>query len=629
MNKLFRGYVPTKNKKCTEKFKDRTDLKTIDDVRDLNEYAGILADDVVLVDVDDQNQSEILMNIVEDLQLKCKVIQTTRGRHFYFKNTKLKANKTHTKLACGIEADIKLGCKTSYSILKFNGEERFCEWDIYDDEEYQEIPKFLYPIKSNIDFLNLEEGDGRNQTLFNYILTLQSNDFTKDEIKQTCEIINKYILKDKLNDKELNTILRDESFQKPSFYNGTNFLFDKFATYLKNNNHIIKINNQLHIYKDGIYIDGLCEIEHMMIFYIPNLSQAKRREVLNYLDVLIRDNTEPSSANLIAFKNGIYNIATDEFSEFDPSLVITNRIDWNYNPEAHSEICDKTLNKLACNDIEIRELIEEMIGYCFYRRNELGVSFILTGDKSNGKSTFIDMIMRLLGTNNTSALDLGELGTRFKTAELFGKLANLGDDISDDFIKNPAIFKKLVTGDRVNVERKGQNPFDFNNYAKFLFSANDIPRIKDKTGAVLRRLIIVPFNATFSKYDDDYDPYIKYKLRDSSVMEYLILLGIKGLKRVLENRKFTTNSKIEAEIKEYEERNNPIILFFKDTPVEEIENEPTTLIFQRYKEFCISNDLMNMTNIEFGKLVNKHYGLESKVMKVNGKSVRVYVRKEG
>lgn len=630
MSELFKAFVPTKNKKCLMSFKNKTpsELPSYDDVRDLSEYAGILADDVILVDVDDSKQSEILMDIVEDLQLRCKVIQTTRGKHFYFKNSKILKNATGTKLACGLTADIKLGSRTSYSILKFNGEERFCEWDIEPNEEYQEIPKFLYPVKTNIDFLNLEEGDGRNQSLFNYILTLQSNDFSKDEVKQTLTLINKYILKDKLNDRELDTILRDESFQKPSFYNGTTFLFDKFATFLKNNNHIIKINNQLHIYKDGIYIDGYSEIEHMMIFYISNLSKAKRTEVLNYLDVLIRDNTEPSSANLIAFKNGVYDIATDKFSEFDSNMVITNKIDWNYNPEAYSEICDKSLNKLACNDSSIRLLIEEMIGYCFYRRNELGVSFILTGDKSNGKSTFIDMIMRLLGFNNTSALDLGELGDRFKTAELFGKLANLGDDISDDFIKNPAVFKKLVTGDRVNVERKGQNPFDFNNYAKFIFSANDIPRIKDKTGAVLRRLIIVPFNATFSKTDKDYDPYIKYKLRDDSVMEYLVLLGIKGLKRVLENRKFTTNAKIEAELQEYEERNNPIILFFKDTPIEEIENEPLSLVFQKYREFCMQNNLIEMTNIEFGKLIKKHYDLETKVMRVDGKSVRVYVRRD-
>ena len=136
MSNLFKGYVPTKNKKCTEKFKGVDKLKTYDDVKDLSEYAGILADDVILIDMDDEAQSDILMDIVDDLQLKCKVIVTSRGRHFYFKNSKISKNFTGTKLACGLTADIKLGSKTSYAILKFNNEERFCEWDIEPGEEY-------------------------------------------------------------------------------------------------------------------------------------------------------------------------------------------------------------------------------------------------------------------------------------------------------------------------------------------------------------------------------------------------------------------------------------------------------------------------------------------------------------
>ena len=46
-----------------------------------------------------------------------------------------------------------------------------------EDEEYEEVPKWLTPVKTNVDFLNMEEGDGRNQSLFNYILTLQSSLF--------------------------------------------------------------------------------------------------------------------------------------------------------------------------------------------------------------------------------------------------------------------------------------------------------------------------------------------------------------------------------------------------------------------------------------------------------------------
>lgn len=601
---------------------------TLEQVSPLSEYAGILADDVILIDIDDYESSEILMNIVEDLQLRCRVYETTRGKHFLFKNDTVEKCKTHCKLAICLESDIKLGARNSYSILKYDGKERKIIYDIFENEEYEEVPKWLTPVKTNIDFLYMEEGDGRNQALFNYILTLQSFDFSIDEARETLRIINKYILKSPLGDSELDTILRDESFQKPVFFKGNSFLFDKFATFLKNNHNIIKINSQLHIYRDGIYVSGNEKIEAEMIKHIPNLSKAKRSEVMAYLDLLIRDNKQMSSANYIAFRNGVYNLDTDKFEDFSPSIIVTNKINFNFNPLAYSEIVDRTFDKLACNDKDVRFLLEEVIGYCFYRRNELRTSFILIGDKANGKSTYLDTIKTLLGDENTCSLDLRELGDRFKTAELFGKLANIGDDIGDEFIANPAAFKKLVSGESMNVERKGQNPFDFNNYSKLLFSANNIPRIKDKSGAVINRLVIIPFDARFSKDDPDYDPYIKYKLRQDECMEYLINVGLEGLKRVLENYSFTTSKRVQKELEEYEENNNPILMFFKEIGLEDIENEVTRDVYKKYQEFCLTNSFQPMSNIEFSKQVKKHFDLEIVDKKIAGKKCRIFVKKE-
>ena len=146
--------------------------------------------------------------------------------------------------------------------------------------EYQSIPKWMIPVKNSTDFQNMENGDGRNQALFNYILTLQSNDFSIEEARETIKIINNYVLKEPLSDDELDVILRDDSFKKPIFYKGNSFLFDKFALFLKNNHHIKRINNQLHLFKDGIYITGQQEIESAMIEHIPQLNRAKRTEVM-------------------------------------------------------------------------------------------------------------------------------------------------------------------------------------------------------------------------------------------------------------------------------------------------------------------------------------------------------------
>ena len=627
---FFKGYVETKNKKCIEKFKGRTDFKTFEQVQSLPEYAGILAAETILIDVDDFEASEILFKVVKEYALTCRVYRTSRGKHFLFKNSGVPTNKTGCKLAIGLTADIKIGTRNSYEVLKYDNQNREILYDTAENEEAQQLPRWLFPVKSKMEFLNMETGDGRNQGLFNYILTLQSNDFSVEEARETIRIINKFVLKVPLSDDEIETVLRDDAFKKPVFFMGSTFLFDKFATFLKNNNHIIKINNQLHIYKNGIYISGMAEIEAEMIQHIPGLNRAKRTEVLAYLDILIRENSKAEDANLIAFENGLYNIVDDSFVEFTPEHIITNKIRWKYNPEAYSELADKTLNKIACNDPQIRALLEEAIGYCFYRRNELGKAFILTGDKSNGKSTFLSMVQCLLGDENISSLDLKELGDRFKTAEMFGKLANIGDDIGDEFIANPAIFKKLVTGERVSAERKGQNPFEFNNYSKLLFSANNIPRIKDKTGAVQRRLTIIPFDARFSADDPDFNPYIKHLLKTDEVMEYLINLGIAGLKRVLLNRKFTGSTKVQKAMDEYEENNNPIIGFFRECEDEEfqIENEPTNVVYKRYQEYCLANSLQPMSNIEFSKQVNRILNMRVENKWLNGKKHRIFIKND-
>ena len=623
---LYKGYVATNRKQCLEKLKGRTDWKTLDEVKHLNGYGGILADDTILIDIDDSDQSERMMQIIEEFQLNCKVLQTSRGRHFLFKNNTVSRNRTHAQLAVGLTADIKVGSRLSYEVIKINGEERWCEWDVEPGVEYDELPKYFLPVKAAVDFANMDAGDGRNQALFNYILTLQSNDFSVDETRETIRILNKFVLKEPLPDDELEIVLRDEAFQKPIFFIGKTFQFDVFARYLKNNNHVVKINGQLHIYHDGVYINGYKELETAMIELIPNLKKTQRREVIDYMELIV-DDVVTADARYIAFTNGIYDIVKDEMQSFSANIVVTNKIPWDFNPGAYNELADKTLNKLSCNDPAIRSLLEECIGYCFYRRNEIGKAFILTGDKSNGKSTFLDVVKTILGEKNISALDLKELGDRFTTSMMFGKLANIGDDIGDDFLQGSqvSIFKKVVTGNRIKAERKGQDPFEFNPFIKLLFSANSIPRMKDKTGAVLRRLVIIPFNARFTKNDPDYQPFIKYELIEQSSIEYLITLGINGLKRVLTNQDFTTSELVEKSIQEYEEENNPITAFIKDQGVDMIKNQPTAEVYKRYQLFCADNSMQPMSNILFSKQINKRLDCQVIQRKINGKNRKIFI----
>jgi putative DNA primase/helicase len=201
----------------------------------------------------------------------------------------------------------------------------------------------------------------------------------------------------------------------------------------------------------------------------------------------------------------------------------------------------------------------------------------------------------------------------------------LGDDIEDEFIPSAGIFKKVVSGDRMNANVKFAAPIEFNPYCKLIFSGNTIPRLgrgRDSE-AILDRLIIVPFNAEFNKDNPSFSPFIKYQLRSEECMEYLIRIGIEGLKRVLHAQGFTTTAGTEKELEEYAETLNPISMFFEEMG-DSMLHESTKKCYRRYNEFCIENAMKPISHIEFSKQVKAYYGYDIKVVNIDKKSTRVF-----
>lgn len=626
---FFRGYIRTHGKSPIDKFKD-VDLRSLDEVKDLDSYAGVLDKNTVLIDVDDAKQAQRLFDMVKSMELCCQVRQTTRGKHFYFVNDgfweKCGGNNL---LAIGIHADIKVGVKNSIAILKKDGVDREIIYDNYDlFENYEAPPFWLRPVSSKLELFDLDDGDGRNDALFKYILPLQEAGFTKDEILKILELVNNWIFAKSLSKSEFETITRDEAFDKalvPNFYEGKRFAFEKLGDYVIRQFHIKRINQQLHVYEDGVYVDGVNKIKKAILSVIRELSRDKRNEVLEYIDIMVDKEENLGTSNYIAFKNGILDLDTGKMMAFSPDIVVVNRIPHNYNPTVKCDLVDETLTNLACGDESIKKLLIEMVGYCMYRRNELRKAFILTGEKNNGKSTFIDMIGWMLGKENYSTLDLKDLNHTFRPAMMFRKLANLGDDIGDEFINDTSIFKKFVSGDPVTVENKNKDPFTFTNYAKMIFAANTLPRVKDRTGAVLDRLVIIPFKANF-KSSANYKPFIKDELRDERAIERLIYLGVEALKGVLARRGFTQSEAVDKELDSYDKGNNPVRIFFEEVDMSEIERESVNAWYTKYTEFCLANGLSALSKIEFSKLMIKQYNLKSVVRKIDGKAVRFYAR---
>lgn len=606
IDKLFSAFIITKNKVPCRAYKNPENHYTYDQIKGLPEYAGMLSERAILVDVDDEVEGAKLVEIIKALNVKCRVHKTTRGVHAFFLGHNIPSTKTQKPCAIGLTVDVKLGTKSGICILKKDNKEREV---LYETEEIGPLPAWLTPIRYCPTFMEMGEGDGRNDALFQHILTLQAAGLTKDEAKDAIRIINAFVLRDQLPEREIETILRDDSFPSESFYDDKGKLqVRKFEEHFMRECYGIKLDKNLHIYRDGVYVNGDEMIRGKMLDFLPDLTFSQRNEILNRSKDRIQTFAKRAPAYLIAFQNGTFDVRSGTLGDHNPDNVITNIIAWDYNPDAYSEVADRTLDKLACNDPSTRMLLEEIIGYCFYRRNEIGKAFLLLGDASNGKSTYLSIVRTIIGEDNVASLNLQDLTQRFKPAELFNKMANIGDDIPETWVPDPSMFKKVVTGDRISAEFKGLNSFEFCPYTKMLFSANNMPRIEDKTGAVKRRIIPVPFKAVFSPTDPDYDPYIKDKLTTTESMEYFIRIGVEGLRRVLDNNGFTVTPGIMEELENIDKQNNPIIGFLEDIGEDAIFNHSTKEVYDRYRDYCIESGMQAIALPAFVKQINKRLG---------------------
>lgn len=623
---VFKGYATGTGKKATMKVKD-AQLLQWDDVQGNQSFGAILNQDFVDISFDTDELSQKFWDMAEKNNWDCLILENPENGHIhsYWKDTEHRIEKggKDKKLAVGLIADIHSG--STYIPLRVNGVDRFPP--SFEPDDIDEVPDELIPVNTTINLADLQEGDGRNDELFKYILILQSQlMLDREPIRRVLDNINHFIFQDALSEEEMDVITRDDAFAKPIFYKGKTFLHDKFGDYMIRQFNIIRFNRQLHCYREGIYITGHKYIENLMLQVIPSIKANQRTEVLKYLEVKIPDDEEVHmQETLIAFRNGVLNIMTDELLPFSPEYIVTNKIPWDYNPNAYDELMESTLNKISCNDHEIRALLEECAGYCLYRKNDLETSFILTGTGSNGKSTYLEALECMLGQNNVSNLDIAELDDRFSTVMLAGKLANIGDDISNEFLqgKTIAVFKKIVSANSIKAENKGQDVFFFKPYTKLLFSANTIPRMQSKGfSAIKRRLAIIPFNAVFSKNDPDYDSTVKWKLKSQSAMEYLIVIALQGLKRAL-SYGFTESSKVKDEVEQFEKDNNPVLGWLEsldeDNEVQYIARTPVNDLYVSYDSYCYQNGFKATSNAEFSKQIQKKFGLKPSRRTIQGK----------
>ncbi|EOU2045702.1 DNA primase [Clostridium perfringens] len=393
---------------------------------------------------------------------------------------------------------------------------------------------------------------------------------------------------------------------------GLKFLPFVLAKHLSETRDVYYGGESFLIYENGVYnISGEKEAGRIIMDYmLPNYCiMASIRDCREQWDILVSKDFDDFNRNpyLVNVRNGLLDIRDMSFKEHTPSYLSTVQLNVEYNPQVDCPQFKKFLNEVL--DCKLIPLVQEIVGYLLTTNTASQKAFVFWGPARTGKSTLLWVVeYLLLGKKNVSNIPWQEIGDKFKTAELLGKLANVFSDLPSKSIDDTGIFKVVTGEDYLMAEKKNKNPFKFKPFARLVFSCNELPRnYVDRTEGFYRRLIIVPFSRQIEK--SKIDKSLKYKFQREK--EGILNWALEGLKRLYENNfEFSENELTDGVKKEYKRENNNVISFVEECcEIDSLFSCSRIEIYEAYKEFCVEAGLKALSQIKFNKELEGNFNI--------------------
>ena len=211
--------------------------------------------------------------------------------------------------------------------------------------------------------------------------------------------------------------------------------------------------------------------------------------------------------NLFVMRNGMLDIeelakaktARASFLEkHTPDLFTTIAVPYDFNPKAKCPKWEKYLNRVQL-DPKVREFIQMMFGLALVPDTRYEVAFFLYGEGGTGKTVCLHVLTNLVGEKNVCCIPLTRFGNRFGLHGLSTSLLNIVGDLPTAgeharLANVEGIFKDVVSGGMIPVEKKFQDVFMAKAIARNVFAANSLPMLADRSNAIWERLRIIPFN---------------------------------------------------------------------------------------------------------------------------------------
>lgn len=291
-------------------------------------------------------------------------------------------------------------------------------------------------------------------------------------------------------------------------------------------------------------------------------------------------------------------------------------LDVTYDAKANDENVIKFLDDVSCSNKEINNMLIELIGSIFLiDKSPCKIYYLYGPTGANGKSTFTSMLRAFLGRNLTSNIDINGLNDDTKMYSLIGKLLNISDD--SDFsklrVEKTSRMKSISGQEILTIRPIYQEPITAKFFCTLVVSCNNLPEFDDKTGGLMRRLVIIDFSMKLAK--ENKKANMVELLSTPQAKSTILNLAIQGINQIVGNNYELTESEyVNKTISDYFNESDTVRSFLiAKNNGKDIEDKYVSDVYEAYVEYC-TNDIAKkeLAKNAFGTQM-KLYGYVSQV----------------
>jgi putative DNA primase/helicase len=317
---------------------------------------------------------------------------------------------------------------------------------------------------------------------------------------------------------------------------------------------------------------------------------------------------KPKNKVLINLSNGTFEVSESPILRaFDPCDFMRYQLPFAYDPKATAPKFHAYLNRvLPERDKQI--ILCEFLGYIFIptERLKLEKVLFLYGGGANGKSVLYDIIRALLGRQNTSEYSLQSLTdvSGYSRAQIADVLVNYAGEINGKL--ESSRFKSLASGEAIEARLPYRDPFIIENYAKFVFNTNELPREVEFTHGFFRKFLILVFGVTIQESEQNKglaNEIVKDEL--AGVFNWILI----GLERLLTNGKFSDSPSADRALNEFRNESDTVKRFLEENEyLADLENKILLgVLYDAYKGFAFEdgNKVLSKSNFKKRLELNK------------------------